>query len=46
VEGYLTRIEDECRYLEALAKASPWVQIEELGLWEEGRSMIMLVIGG
>ena len=43
-EGYLTRVADEYQYLEALAKASPRVKIEELGLSEEGRRMILLVI--
>ncbi len=43
-EGHLTRVADEYNYLEALAKASPRVVIEELGLSEEGRRMIMLVI--
>lgn len=43
-EGYLTGVTDEYRYLEALAKASPRVKIEELGLSEEGRRMIMLII--
>ncbi|MCB0628117.1 MAG: M14 family zinc carboxypeptidase [Saprospiraceae bacterium] len=43
-EGHLTRVADEYRYLEALAKASPRVKIEELGLSEEGRRMILLLI--
>ncbi len=43
-EGDLTRVADEYRYLEALAKASPRVKIEEIGKSEEGRRMIMLII--
>jgi hypothetical protein len=45
-EGRLTRPDDEIRYFEALAEASPRVQLREMGLSEEGRRMILVVVSG
>ncbi|MEE2777852.1 MAG: M14 family zinc carboxypeptidase [Acidobacteriota bacterium] len=43
-EGKLTRPEDEYRYLEAVAAVSPRVEIREMGLTEEGRRMLLVVV--
>ena len=43
-EGKLTHPEDEYRYLEQLAASSPRVQVEEMGLSEEGRRMLLVVV--
>ncbi|NNG17037.1 MAG: hypothetical protein HKM89_11200, partial [Gemmatimonadales bacterium] len=37
-EGKLTRPEDEIRYFQALADASPRVELHEMGITEEGRT--------
>jgi len=43
-EGKLTRPEDEIRYFQALADASPRVELHEIGRTEEGRTMHLVVI--
>lgn len=43
-EGHLTHPEDEYRYFEALASASSRVTIQEMGLSEEGRRMILVIV--
>jgi hypothetical protein len=43
-DDYLTNVEEEYRYFDALAAASPRVTIQELGLTEEGRRMILVII--
>ena len=42
--GYLTQVDQEYAYFDALAKASSSVTIQELGLSEEGRRMILVII--
>jgi len=43
-DDYLTNVEEEYSYFDALAAASPRVTIQELGLTEEGRRMILVII--
>ncbi len=43
-EGKLTRPEDEIRYFQALAAASPRVELREMGTTEEGRTIHLVVI--
>jgi hypothetical protein len=43
-EGKLTRPEDEIRYFQALADASPRVELHEMGTTDEGRIMHLVVI--
>lgn len=43
-EGKLTRVEDEYRYFETLAAASPRVALKTLGMTEEGRRMLLVIV--
>jgi len=43
-EGKLTHPDDEIRYFEALAESSPRVELREMGLSEEGRRMLLVVV--
>lgn len=43
-EGKLTRPEDEIRYFQALADASPRVRLEQIGTTEEGRPMHIVIV--
>ena len=43
-EGKLTHPNDEIRYFETLAESSPRVQLREMGLTEEGRRMLLVVV--
>ena len=43
-EGKLTRPADEIRYFEALAAASPRVELREIGDTEEGRKMHIVIV--
>jgi hypothetical protein len=43
-EGKLTHPDDEARYFEALAEASPRVRLVEMGPTEEGRTMHLVIV--
>jgi hypothetical protein len=43
-EGILTRPDDEIKYFEALAAASPHVSLEVMGPTEEGREMHLVIV--